>query len=639
MTDQTTRPRRPDPGRPDGARRRRGPPRAGRPRRRSRPAAAGSPSSTAPAARAEGRAAAAGPPRSRVVALVVAITAGVVVALVGRLAARDRPAATSRPTPSSYGEVRLDLPGDQRQAVGEFLSQVPGLRRPGRARHASSTRSSTSSSRTRRTASRPSRRTSSRGSTASSRSASARCPDAATSADPSGGGRWLAARSSCCRSRTRPPRQAWFDAAFAKTRRHDRPPRPTAATTLTVFGERATGHRPAFAIVDGKVAVAGDVDVGQGRDRHQGQRRVRRRTRTSRRRSTPSSGDHVGFVYVDLEPVARLGDRRSARRSARSAATAPAVSDAMLAARPGLGRLLAARRERRGRHGGDRAAARDAARPDRRTAHPTSPSTCPATRHRRCRSAHDIGQDPPADARPVRGDADAQGRHRPRSTRRLGVLGGADDAIGWIGDAGVVVNQRRRRDRGRPRHRPDRRGGGDQLLHQRSRASPRSAAAAGHHRPATRPTAARRSRSSTSATSRELDRAAADRRDAAACSLPIGTIELACAVTDDVVVIGSGPSFVKHVLDTTDGDVARLERPLQEPGRTGSATAPGSTFVDIAAIREPRRGAHGERRRRRAQAKLRERRQAVPRPVRRARRVELGRAATSTSSTVIITVK
>ena len=33
--------------------------------------------------------------------------------------------------------------------------------------------------------------------------------------------------------------------------------------------------------------------------------------------------------------------------------------------------------------------------------------------------------------------------------------------------------------------------------------------------------------------------------------IPSGDVEIAYAVTDDVVVIGSGPAFVKHVLDTT----------------------------------------------------------------------------------------
>ena len=41
---------------------------------------------------------------------------------------------------------------------------------------------------------------------------------------------------------------------------------------------------------------------------------------------------------------------------------------------------------------------------------------------------------------------------------RSASLGGADAALGWIGDTGVVVERHRRRRRGRPRHRPDRRG-------------------------------------------------------------------------------------------------------------------------------------------------------------------------------------
>ena len=41
--------------------------------------------------------------------------------------------------------------------------------------------------------------------------------------------------------------------------------------------------------------------------------------------------------------------------------------------------------------------------------------------------------------------------------------------------------------------------------------------------------------------------------------MPSGDVELAWAVKDDLVVIGSGPDFVKHVLDTTDGHLARRD--------------------------------------------------------------------------------
>ena len=68
-------------------------------------------------------------------------------------------------------------------------------------------------------------------------------------------------------------------------------------------------------------------------------------------------------------------------------------------------------------------------------------------------------------------------------------------------------------------------------------------------------------------------------------ALPSGDVELAWAVKDDLVVIGSGPGFVKHVLDTTDGtSLASDSRYKNLAGRVGDGT--GITFVDLTDIRE-----------------------------------------------------
>jgi hypothetical protein len=68
-------------------------------------------------------------------------------------------------------------------------------------------------------------------------------------------------------------------------------------------------------------------------------------------------------------------------------------------------------------------------------------------------------------------------------------------------------------------------------------------------------------------------------------TLPSGNVELAWAVKDDLVVIGSGPGFVQHVLDTTDGtSLASDSRYKDLAGRVGDGT--GITFVDLTEIRE-----------------------------------------------------
>jgi hypothetical protein len=67
--------------------------------------------------------------------------------------------------------------------------------------------------------------------------------------------------------------------------------------------------------------------------------------------------------------------------------------------------------------------------------------------------------------------------------------------------------------------------------------------------------------------------------------LPSGNVEIAYAVTDQVVVIGSGPGFVKHVLDTTAStSLASSDDYKKLVDRVGPST--GSVFVDIQAIRE-----------------------------------------------------
>ena len=67
--------------------------------------------------------------------------------------------------------------------------------------------------------------------------------------------------------------------------------------------------------------------------------------------------------------------------------------------------------------------------------------------------------------------------------------------------------------------------------------------------------------------------------------LPTGHVEIAIAVTDDVVVVGSGPGFVKHVLDTTSAtSLASSDGYKKLADRAGKGT--GATYVAIGAIRE-----------------------------------------------------
>ncbi len=62
-------------------------------------------------------------------------------------------------------------------------------------------------------------------------------------------------------------------------------------------------------------------------------------------------------------------------------------------------------------------------------------------------------------------------------------------------------------------------------------------------------------------------------------------LQLSWTVTDDLVVIGFGPDFVRHVLDTEPGaSLAQSDRFESLLGRTGTENT-GQFFVDVAAIR------------------------------------------------------
>jgi hypothetical protein len=62
-------------------------------------------------------------------------------------------------------------------------------------------------------------------------------------------------------------------------------------------------------------------------------------------------------------------------------------------------------------------------------------------------------------------------------------------------------------------------------------------------------------------------------------------LQLSWAITDDVVVVGLGPDFVKHVLDTEpSSSLAENDRYQGLLDRTGKENA-GSYFVDVTAVR------------------------------------------------------
>ena len=165
----------------------------------------------------------------------------------------------------------------------------------------------------------------------------------------------------------------------------------------------------------------------------------------------------------------------------------------------------------------------------------------------------------------------------------LGLIGGADAALGWAGDSAVVVTA--------PDGTPE---GGIVVI-------PTDKAAADHLFTALRSfialggaqqgvTVSDETYNGATITTvnlgdiHKLAGAAGASGAAGVPPLPSGNVEIAYAVTGDVVVVGSGPAFVKHVLDTTkDSSLASDSRYKSLVDRAGNGT--GSSWVDITAIR------------------------------------------------------
>jgi hypothetical protein len=163
------------------------------------------------------------------------------------------------------------------------------------------------------------------------------------------------------------------------------------------------------------------------------------------------------------------------------------------------------------------------------------------------------------------------------------VLGGPDAAIGWIGDVGVVVAQTDSGVDGGLIIVPTDRAAAERLFTSLRTLVSLGGSAAG---------ISLRDETYAGQTITIVD--LGDVRDLAALGgvptddlgvdVPTGHVELAYAITEQVVILGSGPGFVQHVLDTTpETSIASNERYKALVGRVGQGAGIG--FLDITAIR------------------------------------------------------
>lgn len=515
--------------------------------------------------------------RWAVAAGVVAVVVLATVAAIGAFTGRAANAIVLGYVPNDsimYGEIRMDLPGDQRMAVGSFLSKFPGFAD----QSAIETKVDEVLDRLVGGATSGDQAYSSdikpwfAGEVAFSIGA---LPDPSTLMEPDPSTIPDARALVLVTVNDVAGARAWVDAIIAES---------GAATSLESYGGAdltlITGgedaQQGAYAVLGDKVLVVGDVASVKAAVDTKG---------TGTFGSSASldaaldatSGDHVGFAYIALRPLLEWSSQVGGSEVlglASDSALAGLVPDwAAFALRvEGDGLIMESLAPR------TEANTPSEARASTLAAHVPSSAVVLSI-------APDYGK----------GILDVLDMYRAEPSLKsaidtidqaLGVLGGPDAAAGWIGDLGIVVTRTDTGVEGGLVIAPADRAAADRLF-----TSLRTMVSLGGSTAGV--TLRDEAYAGTTITIVDLG----DAQSLAALGglvapgmpepegLPAGRIELAYAITDQVVVIGAGPEFVKHVLDTTDGtSIASNDRYKGLVGRVGQGSGIG--FVDITAIRE-----------------------------------------------------
>jgi hypothetical protein len=349
------------------------------------------------------------------------------------------------------------------------------------------------------------------------------------------------------------------------------------ATLTTLSGEGGSDVW-AYAVLDGRVAVLGDVTSVKAAVDTQGNGPfAARASLKSALDATDSS--HVGFVYLD---TAAVFDWMAEAAKAAGSSDLDFSSGAVRGMLPDwTGFAL--------RVEGDAVVLEGASdRPDSPIG-PTDNRTSSLTDHVPTGAlvvgvGHDVGKTLIATLDLYRSQPSMKSV-TDAIDQVTGLLGGVDGALGWIGDAAYVVDQADGAVEGGLLIAPTDRAAADRVF-----TSLRTLLAVGGSQAGI--TVRDEAYAGSTITTIDLGDLAGLLTQAGiqpgqlgpGMNLAGGRVELAYAVTDQVVVIGSGPSFVKHILDTTAGtSIASTDRFKSLVGRIGNGT--GLVFVDIAAIR------------------------------------------------------
>ena len=468
----------------------------------------------------------------------------------------------------AYGEARLDLPGDQRAAVGQFLSKFPGFadqsvvdtkidevldRLVGSATNGDQTFSSDI-------------KPWFGGEVAFSVGALPDPAQMSSGASAMNSGRFLILVS----VKDEAAGKAWFDSVIASGGAANST-ESYAGATLTLFGSDGA-QQGAFALLNGKVAVVGDVTSVKAAVDTKGAGGFATKPEVKAALDA-TSGDHVGFVYVALRSLVEWSSQLGGATVPSGGALADLIPEWGAFALRVEGDALVMEAIRPTLDGDGAADARTSAVADH------VPSSAIALT-----IANDYGKGIVKALDTYRSDPSM------KSTidaidQAIAVIGGPDAAIGWIGDLGITVNRTDGGLEGGVVIVPTDRAAADRLF-----TSLRALVAVGGVTMGV--TVRDEAYAGTTITIVDIGDIASLAAQGGlspdmlgTTPLPTGHVQLAFASTDQVVVIGADPGFVRHVLDTTAAtSIASNDRYKALAGRIGQGT--GFSFADLTAIRE-----------------------------------------------------
>jgi hypothetical protein len=475
----------------------------------------------------------------------------------------------------AYVEARLDLPGDQRKAVGEFLAHFPGFKDSAALDSKLDealdqfVKDATSDKQSYTTDIKPwfggelgfsvgplpPPKDFSNGGSAAVRQV--RALGLVSITDPAGA-------------------QAYFDKLSAQTG-EETTKQDYEGTQLTVYAEK-DGPTLAYGVVGGKVVAIGDLASVKAAVDSSG---------TSGFAGEPgpkaalgaADKDHIGFVYVALRPLMDWSTSLS-KLTAGSGMNVEPISDALLKTLPEWGSYWL-RVE-------SNALVMEAAAPKPEVSVGSTESrTSTLVKHVPSSAmvmavSNSLGQTLGQTIDLYKGQP-AYKELIDQLDQALGVVGGRDAALGWIGDTAIVVNDAS----GTPE-------AGlivDPTDADKAKALFTSISTfvgiGGSQQGISVRTEPYNGATITIVDLGDLaNRLGGGGAQIGGLPIPAGAhLEIAWTVTDDLVVIGTGPGFVKHVLDTDDGSSLASDQQYKDlAGRVGAGT--GQSFVDITAIRQ-----------------------------------------------------